>query len=124
MIKFFVLGSVRLIRKIYFGIFNFIILKVNKVIYSSFPYVDGSLIVVNRGQFLMGNQLKFNSSLYSNFVGLYKPCTIEIQKNGSLIIGDYSGFSGVSIFCAKSVTIGKYLTLVAMCLYGIRIFIH
>jgi acetyltransferase-like isoleucine patch superfamily enzyme len=74
-----------------------------------FPKINGKLIVVNRGQFNMGKQLKFNSSIYSNFVGLYKPCTIEIQKDASLTIGDYSGFSGVSIFCAENISIGRYL---------------
>ena len=51
----------------------------------------------------------FNSSITSNFVGLTKPCTIAVQKDAELIIGDYCGFSGVSIFCSKGIKIGNHV---------------
>lgn len=108
-IKSFIIQPIYLIRKLYFSIINYIILIVNKVNYGSFPLINGKLIVVNRGNCFLGRKIKFNSTIYSNFVGLYKPCTIEISKNATLKIGDFSGFSGVSIFCSKSITIGEYL---------------
>jgi acetyltransferase-like isoleucine patch superfamily enzyme len=109
-IRIFILEPIRFLRQIYFTTLNFIVLNVNRVQYSTFPKINGKLIVVNRGQIIFGSNLKFNSSIYSNFVGLFKPCTIEVTKNAQLHIGNNSGFSGVSIYCAKNITIGKDLT--------------
>ena len=39
----------------------------------------------------------------------FKPCSIYTAQNSSLVIGNYSGFSGVSIFCSKSISIGDYV---------------
>lgn len=109
LIRLFLIQPVLITRKIYFSSINYLVLKINLVNYNSFPIINGKLIVVNRGKCFFGEKLKFNSSLYSNFVGLYKPCTIEIAKDATLTIGDFSGFSGVSIYCAENITIGKYL---------------
>ena len=108
-IRILILEPIRALRKLYFILYNFTILKLNKVRFENFPIINGKLIIVNRGQIKFGNDLKFNSSIYSNFVGLYKPCSIEVQKNAKLQIGDHSGFSAVSIFCATEIIIGEYL---------------
>ncbi|MEL1254250.1 acyltransferase [Flavobacterium sp. DGU38] len=108
-IRFFVLYPVNVLRYIYFFFINFIIIEVNRVSFESFPRIKGKLIIVNRGKCFFGKKLKFNSTIYSNFVGLYKPCTIEVSPGAVLSIGDFSGFSGVSIFCSKEIVIGKYL---------------
>lgn len=55
----------------------------------------------------MGKNIIFNNSLKSNLVGLFKPSTIYIQKGASLTIGDNTGFSGVSIYCSKKISIGN-----------------
>lgn len=39
--------------------------------------------------------------------GLFKPSTIYIQKGASLMIGDNTGLSGVSIYCSKHINIGN-----------------
>ncbi|TNF49397.1 MAG: acyltransferase [Bacteroidetes bacterium] len=108
-IRVLMLEPVKLTRRIFFGTINLVILKTNNVRYNDFPIINGKLIVVNRGTFILGSQVKFNSSLYSNLVGLYKPCSVEVQKGADLQIGDFSGFSGVSIYCANKITIGNYL---------------
>ena len=95
--------------KFYFGTINFVVLRINRVQYYDFPKINGKLIVINRGVFKMGSKNKFNSTLYSNLVGIYKPCSVEVQKGAVLQIGDFSGFSGVSIYCANKITIGNYL---------------
>ena len=51
----------------------------------------------------------FRSSVRQNFVGLFKKCTIYVQSGAELTILDHSGFSGVSIYCAKEIRIGKYV---------------
>lgn len=96
-------------RFFYFKLINFFILKLNEVKYLKFPYIDGILYIRNRGIIQLDKNIKFNSRLTSNFVGLFKPCTIEVRVNGKLTIGKNSGFSGVSIFCADSIKIGSNL---------------
>lgn len=79
--------------------------------YDSFPKIRGKLIVVNRGSVTIGKNVSFNSSLLSNMAGLYKPCTLAVEKGARLEIGDHSGMSGVSIYCAGSIRIGRYVNI-------------
>ncbi|MBE9663744.1 acyltransferase [Mucilaginibacter myungsuensis] len=63
----------------------------------------------NKGKIIFGSQLVFNSTFNSNPLGLSKYCSIYVETGATLTIGDKSGFSGVSIFCSKQITIGKTL---------------
>jgi len=56
---------------------------------------------------IIGNGVKINNRTKQNYVGLYKRSSFHIGKNATLMVGDYSGFSGVSLFCSKEITIGK-----------------
>ena len=69
----------------------------------------GKIKIVNSGKCIFGKNLIFNNSLTSNFVGLFKPCTIYVEKTGYLEIGDNSGFSGVSIYCSNRIVLGRYI---------------
>ncbi|WP_207495271.1 acyltransferase [Aridibaculum aurantiacum] len=82
---------------------------VKDVKFSTFPVVIGSLKVKNEGLFIIGKNVLFNGSSSSNLVGLYKGCTVAVSKGAKLIIGDNSGFSGVSIYCSTEITIGQYV---------------
>ncbi|HEX9511601.1 MAG TPA: acyltransferase [Puia sp.] len=88
---------------------NWIMVRHRKVDYDSFPIIKGRIRLYGEGRFTFGKDVKFNCSLRSNFVGLFKTCTVAVLKNASLEIGDYSGFSGVSIYCAEKISIGKYV---------------
>jgi acetyltransferase-like isoleucine patch superfamily enzyme len=55
-----------------------------------------------------GNNLVFNSKTNYNFAGINKPVSIAVQKGAELIIGDFSGFSGTSIYISKKLIIGKH----------------
>lgn len=88
---------------------NWIMVKHRKVAYDSFPIIKGRIRLYGEGRFIFGKDVKFNCSLGSNFVGLFKTCTVAVLKNASLEIGDHSGFSGVSIYCADKISIGKYV---------------
>jgi acetyltransferase-like isoleucine patch superfamily enzyme len=80
-----------------------------KVDYASFPIIKGRIRLYGEGDFVMGQGVRFNCSLDSNFVGLYKTCTIAVLGQARLEIGDHSGFSGVSIYCSEHIKIGKYV---------------
>ena len=87
---------------------------------AKYPHVNFGQDIVFRGNpcfsfskdtsISIGNHTRFNSSLISNMVGIYKRCSIKVGNKAFLKIGDYSGFSGVSIFCSKEIIIGQYLT--------------
>ena len=100
---------IKSLTNLYYSLYNQILIKSEKIEFTDFPIIKGKLVISNRGKCVFGKKIVFNSSIESNFVGLTKPCTIYIQKGANLKIDDYSGFSGVSIFCAESITIGKYV---------------
>jgi acetyltransferase-like isoleucine patch superfamily enzyme len=58
----------------------------------------------------IGNDVTFVSDPAGNLVGLTKRCSIGAAAGAKLGIGDQCGFSGVSIYCAKEITIGRHLT--------------
>ncbi|MRS65529.1 acyltransferase [Larkinella terrae] len=62
-------------------------------------------------QVTIGNNVIFRSSTRSNFAGICKYTSIFVGKNATLTIGDFSGFSGVSIYCSKEISIGSYCIL-------------
>lgn len=111
LIKYSLIKPLQIIVKIYFACTNFISLKIYQVNYSTFPKINGKLVIVNRGKCIFGKGLILNSSLKSNLVGLYKPCTILVSGGAELNIGDHSGFSGVSIYCNDKINIGKYCNI-------------
>lgn len=106
-----VLKPYRSIIAIFNFIFNFIHIKNARVNYFNFPKINGKLIIFNKGKCSFGKNLSFNSTITSNLAGLYKPCTIYVLRKGVLIIGDNTGFSGVSIYCTNSIVIGNYCNI-------------
>ena len=44
-------------------------------------------------------------------VGINKQTSIYVQDNAKMKIGDNSGFSGTSIFCACNISIGRYCNI-------------
>lgn len=90
----------------------------NRVEFKSFPVINGMMIVQNSGRMILGDGNFFNNETSFNMAGLYKPTSIKVLSSAELIIGDYSGFSGVSIYCAQKILIGKYVNCGAnVCIY-------
>ncbi len=59
------------------------------------------------GETIFEDNLIFNSSTKYNTVGIYKYCSIYVSDGASLIVKKNTGFSGVSIHCSCSITIGE-----------------
>jgi acetyltransferase-like isoleucine patch superfamily enzyme len=72
------------------------------IILSGYPIFD------LYGTVIFGNNLIFYSNGKHNKMGIYKPCSIYVSPNACLKIGDNTGFSGISIYCANFISIGKY----------------
>ena len=60
---------------------------------------------------IIGDNVIFRNKTIYNFVGIAKESSIYVNSNAILEIGENSGFSGVSIFCAKGIKIGEYCNL-------------
>jgi acetyltransferase-like isoleucine patch superfamily enzyme len=70
------------------------------------------LIRIERNSFIsIGNRVTFNNSTRKNFVGINKPSSIAVGDNAKLVIGNNSGFSGVSIYCSLKIKIGNYCNI-------------
>lgn len=88
---------------------NYIVLKRGKVTFNTFPKIYGTLILKNNGYCKIGNNIIFRSSTSSNYVGLTKKCSLFIEHGAKLIIGDNTGLSGTTIYCATKITIGSHV---------------
>lgn len=98
-----------MINYIYIYIYHTILFWYYHIEYTQWPIMRGKIQIINSGKCIFGKRVVFNNRLTSNFVGLFKPCTICVEKTGYLEIGDYSGFSGVSIYCSNKIIFGKYI---------------
>jgi len=85
-------------------------IRKNRIEYISFPRIRGRIYLTNSGVFVLGKEVKMNNSTKYNMAGLFKNCSFAVEKQGELYIGDNSGFSGVSVYCAKKINIGKNVT--------------
>lgn len=61
-------------------------------------------ISLSAGNVSIGDNVIFNNY---NDAGWYSKCSLWVKDNASLTIGNNSGFNGVFIYSAKSVTIGS-----------------
>lgn len=65
----------------------------------------------------LGENVAFISDKTSNLIGLMRNCIVStLVKDAQIIIGDNSGFSGVSIGAAKKINIGSNVVIGANCL--------
>lgn len=70
----------------------------------------------SKSKIILGNKLTFRSDRTSNLIGINHKCIIAtLNRNSEIIIGDGSGFSGVSIGASKRIQIGKNVKVGANC---------
>ena len=66
----------------------------------------------NGSKIVFGNNVTLQSNADLNPSGIVHPCRLATLCAGAeIIVGDESGMSGVTICCARSVRIGKYVGL-------------
>lgn len=107
-------------RKISFAVWSLlgmIKLKFHKVQFYGNIFFLGGVHVSNRGRILIGHSCMFISKETGNSIGLNHHCMITTQNERALIkIGNHCGFSGVSLWCFKSIVIGDNVKVGANCL--------
>ena len=73
-------------------------------LFGGVPYVH----IAQGAELQIGNGCRFMSKTIGNLIGINHRCILSSSNPGSrLIIGDNCGFSGTSIWCFDSITIGN-----------------
>lgn len=72
-------------------------------------FTGGSLFVNKHknAAITIGKKCRFMSKSWGNNIGLNHPCMLSAESGALLTIGDYCSFSGDSIRCFRSITIGN-----------------
>jgi len=66
-------------------------------------------IFLSNSKVEIGDNVIFNSNTKDNLVGIFKKSSVFVSNNAKLIIGNNTGFSGVSIYCTKEIVFGQYI---------------
>ena len=77
-------------------------------IFYAFP---NSSIEVTKGEI----KTVFNSSFFSNMLGLYQRCIVVARHGGKITIGSGCGISGSTIYSMSEITIGNNVLIGANC---------
>lgn len=90
----------------------------NKVRFKPCVYFCGFPIIVRKSQstFKIGKGCRFISTSIGNLIGINHRCVMStLAPDSKLVIGERCGFSGVTIWCFKSITIGNDVRVGANC---------
>jgi acetyltransferase-like isoleucine patch superfamily enzyme len=111
LIRICIVEPLRLLGKGFLRCYHELLFRVNQVNYNDFPVINGRMLISNKGKLSIGSKVTFNNSTKYNFVGVYKPCSLFVEKDAVLTIGANSGFSGISIYCTSRIDIGSYVNI-------------
>lgn len=73
------------------------------VCFAGFPFFSCK----NKSRIKIGDYCRFMSFTYGNLLGLNHRCILAVENNASISIGNFCGFSGVSIWAFDTVIIGN-----------------
>ena len=76
---------------------------------TGFPYL------VNKGTFIIENNVKINSRYAANPIGGQQFCTFFVSKNAQLLINQGAGISNSTIVCTNQITIGDFVKIGGDC---------
>lgn len=104
---------------IYYAIYSVLYMMVAKLKGVSFSlfFCCGRLSIERKknSSITIGNKTRFMSKWWGNRLGVNHPCMLTTAKDATLTIGNKCGFTGVSIWCFKSITIGNHVRVGANC---------
>ena len=101
--------SINKLRFIFYSPFVWLVLFIKGIkskgrsFWNGFPSIERG----ENSSIIIGGHNKFVSKHTGNRLGIYHPCMLTTGKDASLKIGSNCGFSGVAIWCFKSITIGN-----------------
>lgn len=78
----------------------------NNIRYTSFQTNGVPYITIARGgKCYIGKNFIMNNGIKGNPIGCYQKCTIFVDREGELVIGDNVGISQTALICIKKITI-------------------
>lgn len=84
----------------------------NNVQYSNFRNTGKPYVLVARGgKCSIGANFAMNNGIKGNPIGCYEPCTIFVDRNAELVIGDNVSMSQTAIVCNSHIEIGNNVKL-------------
>lgn len=100
-------------------LYTYIIFRCNCIQHHKFrtngiPYV----MVALRGKCSIGNNFVMNNNIKGNPIGSYRKCTLFVDRDAILTIGNNVGISQTALICHKPITIGNYVKIGGgVCIY-------
>lgn len=88
--------------------FQMLKLKLNGVKTNGLVYCAGSFFIskAKSASISIGAKCRFMSKSWGNKIGLNHRCMLSAEKHGAIVIGESCSFSGASIRCFDSITLG------------------
>jgi acetyltransferase-like isoleucine patch superfamily enzyme len=86
-------------------LYNFTLLHSVNIRYESYPVIFGRLVLKGKGKIILGTDVRINSSLSSNPVGLTTRTVIFAYPDAIIQIGNNVGISNSLICAMQSITI-------------------
>jgi acetyltransferase-like isoleucine patch superfamily enzyme len=84
-------------------LYNYLLLKIRNVEYTSFPEIKGLIVIGGWGILRLGDNLVVNSSYRSNPVGLQSRTGFFIRQGAEMILGNDVGVSNSVFYAWKSI---------------------
>lgn len=100
--------------KIYNFIWNYIMLKINRVEHKNY-LINGKIEIRNSGKIVIGNKFIANSGKMNNPIGGDTYLRFIIQDKGILEIGENVGISNSTIVCWENIKIDDYVFIGGSC---------
>ena len=97
------------------NILNTFRFRLSNISYGKGLQTKGAIFVRSKGQVLIGDNVRINSSPYANPIGGNERTYLQILPGAKLVIGNNTGLSCISITCAKSISIGNNVRIGSGC---------
>jgi acetyltransferase-like isoleucine patch superfamily enzyme len=103
------------VLNIFSVVYNYILFKIYRTEYVSFPKIYGKINIRGRGKIIIGENCIFTSSIHTNPVGLSNGCFLYSKVGAIISIGNNVGISNSLIFAFKKVLIGDNVLIGGGC---------
>ena len=94
--------------------FNYLMLKLNRVQINRFR-IFGAVIILNKGKFIIDDNVKINSSSFANVIGGNTRTSFVVKKGGIINIGKNVRISNSAFYCQTEITIGDNVMIGGSC---------
>jgi len=105
----------RKIKSIFNKLFNFVILKINKVEYGKNLVINGRIYIVNNGRIKIGDNVTINSGDNFSPTGGFNNTRLITYKTGEIIIENEVGITNTTIVSQEYISINEKTLIGGSC---------